>query len=564
VKIEKMQKVTVLILLALALAIEGQEHCWHKVSHNCEILALLSRSETNKFPVHVNCSSVIPIDLDDSPFSHQRFLDIPKVSWNGCLATNNLPFMGLSLIVDPSAVIDLEVVEFEIPSLEWTMFENFTSLRTLQLQRNSVQKIENETFANLTSLETLLLKDNQLTIIDLNAFHGGANLMNLTIEEKLVEELKLDFTENEALESVTLVGLWTIDQQTIASLFKSCVNLRTVVILDSALTDSFLTVPRMSQLEDMTVLNSQLISLHLNQPTLRHLNASHNKLKSEIYLQLHNMSSLLDLNLSYNLFKSLRDTLCNDCVNLEVLNLNHNQINFVAINFLQANHKLKSLDLSSNRLHMLLLDTAMLRFESLQTIYVDRNPWICSWLSNVSRQHGEVFAKFKYPRVLDKININNLQCQVKIERPPEDPVQIVDKSPAQNMEVSAPAREPTPEEINFLTICLVLMLTVIVAVALFICLYDRFKRMRHSPFYRLILPANRTSTTSSNAHFVLRKLPATDYEAPLSIRDGCEEKDEWHGHSNLYEELPSSGRQTRQSSPDGVQNALAPVVSVET
>jgi Leucine-rich repeat (LRR) protein len=546
-----MQKVSFLLILALANTVRAVEiddqNCWHNVSHNCEILALLTRSETNQFHVNFNCSSVNPIDLTDSPVS-QRYLDIPKIFWEGCLATNYLPHMGLTLIVDPSAVIDLEVVEFKIENLESKIFENFTSLRSLQLQRNSVKKIENDTFASLVDLKTLVVKDNQVETIDVNALYGGWNLTNLTIDERFLEDLKLNFTENKALESAILAGCKSIDQQTIVSLFKSCVHLRTVTIRNTKLTETFLTVPTMLQLEIMDVSNCQLMSLHLDQPTLLHLNISHNDLKSEIYLQLHNMAGLVHLDLSYNLFNALRNMFCNDCINLEVLNLNHNQITFVANDFLQTNQRLQSLDLSNNRLHVLLLDMAMLRFESLQAIYVDRNPWICSWVVNVSRQHGEVFAKFKFVRVLDKININGLQCQVKIERPPEDPIKIGKKPSAPAVEGSASPREPTTDEINFLTICLILMLTVIVAVALFICLYDRFKRMRHMPFYRLILPADRISTTSSTAHIILRKLPATDYEAPISLRDDYV-KDGGQRNSNLYEELPSSGRQTRQCSP---------------
>jgi hypothetical protein len=237
---------------------------------------------------------------------------------------------------------------------------------------------------------------------------------------------------------------------------------------------------------------------------------------------------------------------------LEILNLHHNQIKFIAYNFMETNPKLKVINLSDNQLRSFLPNMAILHHDSLHAIIVDHNPWDCDWIVHLSRLHGEVFAKLKFARVVNKLNIEGLQCQVYDDNKKQENKSYTTVAPSP----SPSPREPTTEEVNFLKLCLIFTMTVFFIVILLVIysyLYERYKRAQHTPFYRLTLrSSNRASTTSSNAHIVLRKLPATGYEIPISMRKSVGDV-----HPNIYEEIPYVTRREVQkpSCPDGVEDA---------
>lgn len=109
---------------------------------------------------------------------------------------------------------------------------------------------------------------------------------------------------------------------------------------------------------------------------LKHLDVSHNKLTHILDNQFSSVNSIESINISHNELNSIQPFTFSDLNNLETLDLASNQLQ--TDGFIEQAAAIKSIDLQNNQYHEMNLTS----FKSIGNVYLNNNPWNCSWLMN--------------------------------------------------------------------------------------------------------------------------------------------------------------------------------------
>ena len=213
-------------------------------------------------------------------------------------------------------------------NLDSNIFNNLHSLKTLYLDRNSLDSLDANIFEDLSSLEELHLNHNSLSSLDADIFDGLSSL----------EELHLNHNSLSSLDADIFDGL--------SSLEELHLNHNSLSSLDA---DIF---------EDLSSL--QKLWLHHN---------SLSSLDADIF---DGLSKLKELWLNNNSLRNLDANVFEDLSSLEELHLNHNSLSSLDADIFDGLSKLKELWLNNNSLGS--LDANVFEdLSSLQKLWLNQN-----------------------------------------------------------------------------------------------------------------------------------------------------------------------------------------------
>lgn len=198
-----------------------------------------------------------------------------------------------------------------IRAIDVAMFKPFTSLDTLDLHGNNIQKMHNSAFADLKELKNIDLSFNDLTVI------------NPTI-----------FLANDKLDSIKLN-----DNPRLSRLPE----------------DGFLSYSSLSKsLYHLDVSNCDILELSENtfasMPSLNTLNLSGNNLRSIDNMVFTALSKLVDLDLSFNAIEFIDNGAFSQNLNLRKLKISYNRLDTMPSKIVRGLRNLNELDISGNNL----------------------------------------------------------------------------------------------------------------------------------------------------------------------------------------------------------------------
>ncbi|XP_048458532.1 toll-like receptor 7 isoform X2 [Rhincodon typus] len=256
-------------------------------------------------------------------------------------------------------------------ALNGTEFASLSNLKYLDLSHNRLDPAYDNAFKELWQLEVLDLSYNPHYFVVEGVTHKMGFIENLKYLKKLNLGYNAIFTLTEkglnstSLEVLKFHGnrldiLWKREDYRYISLFKNLINLTHL---------------------DLSYNKLECIpsEIYENLPyNLSYLSLSHNKLRKFSWPPLRFLKNLLTLDLSYNYLTIAPDRLYNSTKSLQKLLLKQNRISQLPISFLTSANRVKYLDLSYNKIHML-QQTVFPRSEQLflEVLVLKGNPFYC-------------------------------------------------------------------------------------------------------------------------------------------------------------------------------------------
>lgn len=488
------------------------KQCWNP-NVQCNIAANLTRDAFSMpFLVNLNCSDVV----EQTMFRRHRFREIKGVQiiqLNGCNVTQNTT-IGVEYIDDPFSVTHLTIYSFKKKTFYSRYLHPFQSLVSLKLIDNVFEAIIKESFQDISYIELLLISNNNLNIIAPHAVVPLKHLKNLTVIEPNLLINELDFTFCDTLKHIRL-AVYEYQWQLLPS------SMVTLEISNTKLTfrTKSLELENCKNFEKISIVRCQWDGLpDIESSSLQLLNLTQNNL---LDFPVHSLPNLTVLDVSGNKIQQISTNSLKSMEKLRELYANDNRIEKISKHAFDSNINLEIIKISGNRLKSMEF-TDNLAEKPLQ-IFIDDNPWSCTWVLNVSAEHPTIFAIFHYNKYSNKLNVRGLNC-------------LYYEVDGYNVYESSIATEITPISTTFNstfagnielsyrrnpknTAVITLIILVVGVTVLFFLLYLHIKCRENTvePFYRS-LPYD-THQMSDRIDIIRRNLPPTDYEAPIVTRD---------------------------------------------
>lgn len=523
-----------------------RDQCWTTIE--CSVSAEFNRINLRfKFPVNINCAERLPsAQLHGSLAPHipQQYSNVPQIRLNGC-GVNRSDTLGVEFVPDPHSVRVLQVRMFRVNvPLKNDTFERYAGLAELVLADNLLAGLTAGVLLQLQELRTLVISNNNLSNVDDDALLGLAQLENLTLYEPQLAVAA-------GLQLPPALRLWRLQAHSLTWLQRWSPNatLEQLSIVNTPVVYSSVE-HLVGTLQSLHLLHTlELIACNLtNWPTFSHarlrtLNISHNRVQ---YLNEFRLPALQFLDLSSNRLLDIPDNVLRPAVSLRLLNVQHNRLDRLANNAFGGCAQLETVWLAGNRLRQI---APNLSRQQRTHIHIDANPWSCKWALDIADTHPQIFAHFRYVKVLDDMNMHGLRCQFY-----ESGTAIATTLlPGDEFDVSYRVNKTTtltpyrrhPKDTAMLT--LIILVVGVTFLFLLLFLHIRCRRAAMQPFYRTLpyeqqqqqqqqhsqQPPNSQRRPQNGGQqqqqhpqpnltgrtdFVRRELPATDYEAPILCR----------------------------------------------
>ncbi|XP_052124874.1 phospholipase A2 inhibitor [Frankliniella occidentalis] len=256
-----------------------------------------------------------------------------------------------------------------------------SSLQVLEAEGCALQDVS--FLAALPNLTEARLRGNRISTLEpLGLLYNGA-LLHLDMADNKLEELPADaFTGTERLKDLDLSGnrLGAIHPDTFA---------------------------KHGALRNLNVSRNPIVSLQLNAPALRRLDASHGAVQALVDGVLDGTPELRHLNLSNNPLPALPDRLASPGLEaaLHTLDLSLCRLTDLSVTSLDGLRTLQTIDLRGNRFTDPLKVDAFRENDVLQNVELDDNPWRCDCKSKDFRD----FLEFLMSQPV-KEDVTNLTC----------------------------------------------------------------------------------------------------------------------------------------------------------
>lgn len=499
------------IYVAVAQEIVNSNICWNG-NVSCNIEANLTRDTFSKpFLVNFNCS--VDENSVKNNYGIRLIKGVKMITLNGCNATEN-GTIGVEYIDDPMSVTHLTIYSFKAKTFYSKHLDKFKSLVTIQLIDNVFEEIHNESFENIMSVESVVISNNNLKVIAPHAVVPLQHLQNLTVIEPSLSIKELDYRSCNSLKNVW-IEMYAYDWQILSK------SVETLEIINTKLTFNTKTfsVEQCTNLTKISISKCQFNEFpRIDSSSLQILNLTHNNLQQ---FPENHLPNLEILDFSGNNIKEINANSFKTMVQLRELYANDNRIEKISQQAFDSNAHLEIIKISGNRLKSMAF-TDHLAERQLQ-IFIDDNPWSCTWVLNVSSENPTIFAIFHYNKYSNKLNVRGLNCLYY----EVDGYNVYESSIAtENTPISSTSVQSIPEniEINYRrnpkdTALITLIILVVGVAVLFFLLYLHIKCRENTvePFYRS-LPYD-THQMSDRIDIIRRNLPPTDYEVPIATRD---------------------------------------------
>jgi Leucine rich repeat len=215
------------LLLSSELANNNEVMCGHNIHSNCLIEAsFASLASNDSVDVVVNCT-----DPAASLFNYNQFSNkIEKISWNGCLAVENLKYLGLRKIWNRKQVKALNIENFIAKSIEAGTFDGFSQLQRLSIGKNFIEKLSSSSFRGLESLLILRMIENDLKWMGAWTLSSVPKLNALKIVDRSLLMANNQFTVNQIADNVEMEIYFT-EMDLMEHLFHHARNLSISLVL---------------------------------------------------------------------------------------------------------------------------------------------------------------------------------------------------------------------------------------------------------------------------------------------------------------------------------------------
>ena len=247
-------------------------------------------------------------------------------------------------------VLNLDLYNNPIMSLESGDFSGLSNLQYLTLDRNAITNIEPGAFSGLSNLQTLLLRTNPIVSIQPGAFNGLSNLKELYLSSNHIRRLE-------------------------PSVFSDLSNLRHLNLYDNAITSlESGDFNGLSNLQRLYLSHNAITSLESGDfnglSNLQRLYLRYNALTSLESDGFSGLGDLRHLRLSYNAITSIESDGFSGLENLQALYLNDNALTSLESGAFSGLGNVSSLDISDNH-ELTELNFASATFGDLDNLTVD-------------------------------------------------------------------------------------------------------------------------------------------------------------------------------------------------
>lgn len=273
-------------------------------------------------------------------------------------------------------------------------FSHLGNLRTLDLSNNSLTKLNETTFQSLTEsvLRVLYLEINRIETIEAGTFHGLGQLEFLKLSRNRLTQTILG-PELEGMPKLKILDLGlnkdiSIGEDAFANvtsltkLYLNVIGLKTMMAGKSPFR-------HLVNLEMLDLSNNSLSRIlapdsfksltKLQVLYLQHNNLYHLWEDSQTPVDfLTGLTSLRKADLSYNGFHKIPDGAFKNTTHLQILLLARNQIANLTSSSFEGLSSLRELQLHHNNLNVIKETSFHPFLESLQSLSIKENPWLCN------------------------------------------------------------------------------------------------------------------------------------------------------------------------------------------
>jgi Leucine-rich repeat (LRR) protein len=543
---------------------KSPDECGHKNSQNCLIEATFGTLSSNEsIGVFIKCTEDA---LVNEKLNHQ-FLSVDSITWNGCRAIKNLKNFAFDIINTMRKQIKFLKIENFHMSNDFSL-NGFSQLEILHLKFNLIEKLSSTCFDGLSNLRELQMSENNLKSIDANVFSADfmPKLKSLRIHDKNLLMVHHQFKENQIIDDVTL-EIYNIEMDLVEHHFHHVRNLS--ISLSSFNENCAQTVfngyekSSSWMIEHFKVDNFRCGFMMENVETIKTL-----ELKGIIVypygsndFMLKDMKNLQSLSLTHNEIVEISSAMfIGEFDALESIDLSFNGLHDIdAELFINSFPKLNKLNLTNNLISKIENLDRELKFQ----MFVDENSFNCGWIEMASI--AKSFANLIYTNNLQQLNINGLKCIYYYSNPVslqqtqpdcENDNDINELAQVFQVKIAKLQNENFIMRPKILALILfgAFMLGFVITF-LSIYTYNRRQLLKHQPFYHmlrdtLIRPMTnaRESFTKDFKNIILRNLPPTNYEHPISENRTTNQTDMTEIEANIYEEIPYSTAKNGSSS----------------
>lgn len=479
--------------------------CWD--NDECKVAADLTRGREYfnfKFKALLNCHPTEVNHNQQLPLS--QYLQIPIVALDGC-NVNRQNTLGVEFVPDPSAVRTLSLRMFRIVgAIPAYAFVGYGKLESLDVSDSIIDEVSNSSLSGLYALKTLTLSNSGLRKVDDTAFVNVTQLKTLIIREPwlhLGQSLELPDVTKLVVEVASLYWCFRLPE-----------SLEEVSVFNTQVyvsTGSVDILSNMSRLKTFNLVATNATEWSIIQSnTLLTLNVSHNHLDT---LANHNLPTLHTYDISGNKIHTITEFHTKSMRKLKFLFAQNNRLEAIAPNAFMQNSYLQMVDLTGNQLRHF---NPNLPAQQDVLIQVDNNEWNCRWADELSISNPQIFARFRYVKVLDSLNTRGLRCKFYEQ---SNSQQHGGKYPTKyaHNPTSIPilVRRPNPKDTAMLTLTILVVGVAILFLMLF--LHIKCRRDGLPQFNRFLPPDSMLlhHQMADRTDFVRRKLPPTEYEDPI-------------------------------------------------
>lgn len=505
--------------------------CWD--NEGCNVAADLTRVHLNfTFLAILNCTQSDSASASGSRnILSKSYTNVSMVALNGC-NVNRDDTLGVEFVPDPPAVRKLSIRMFHIANdIPTNTFIYYDNLDHLNLTDNIIDGVSNDSFSGLNSLQSLHLSNCDLRYLDDTAFAPLTQLKSLFIREPwlhISHSLELPDVIKLVLIVDTLYWCFRLPD----SLEELSIIKTHVILLPS---DNMEALNNLTRLKTFSLVSTNVTEWpSIQSKSIQMLNLSHNNLDK---LSNHNLPSLHTYDVSTNDLHEITNSSIRLMPKLRFLYAQNNKLETISPNAFVNNALLQNVDLSGNQLHRF---NPNLPAQQDVLIQIDDNQWSCRWADDFSTSNPQVFARFRYAKVLDSLNTRGLRCKFYEQTSLQHHLAKYPIGLA-NISTSIPILRRNPKDTAVLT----LIILVVGVAILFLMLFLHIKcRKDGLPQFNRFLPADSMlhHQMAERTDFVRRKLPPTEYEAPIVCRHNTPplyDVEKRHTDEGVvYEEIP--------------------------
>lgn len=527
--------------------------CWDN-NNECNVAADLTRVHLDfTFLVILNCkpSSDSSSVASNRPTFAKPYNNISKIALDGC-SVNRVDTLGVEFVPDPSAVRSLSIRMFHfVGDISADTFSNYGYLEHLNFTDNIIDGVSSGSFNGLNSLKSLTLSNCDLRYLDNASFDQLNQLSSLFVREpwlNITQFLKLPQIIKLVLEVNTLEWCFRLPES-----LEEFTVIKTKVNLPPGNMDNAL--DNLSRLKTFKLVHTNVTEWPMIQSnTIQMLNLSNNQLDK---LSNHFLPALHTYDVSSNCLHEITDKSIRQMTKIKIFYAQNNKLETIFPNAFVQNSQLQSVDLRGNRLHHF---NPKLPAQQDVLIQVDDNEWSCRWADAFSTSNPQIFARFRYTKVLDSLNTRGLRCRFYEQTSLQ---QHIEKQQLGLSNISTTTQilvRRNPKDTAMLT----LIILVVGVAILFLMLFLHIKcRQDGLPQFNRFLPADSSMLhhhqMADRTDFVRRKLPPTEYEAPIiSLLYDVEKRKTDEGI--VYEEIPERRSTSSSNEAENRENDSSPVV----